>query len=338
MKFIALFLALLLGVPSILAQNEPSIRIVATTTQAADLVTILGGDLIGETIEVTALMGAGVDPHLYRPTESDIAAMNRADAIIYSGLHLEGQFDTVFNALAERGVRIYAMSDPVKAAGYTFGGFTLSEELVDVDDPHFWFDPRNWQLTAEGAAAFLSELLPEHAELFAANYEAYYEHLDLLYAWGNEAMSVVPEEQRVLVTSHDAFQYFGDAFGWEVRGLQGISTEDEAGVADIQDIADFVVEREIPVMFVESSVPPDAIEAVREAVQSGGGQVDIGLKELYSDAMGAPGDFGGTYIGMIAQNVAIVVRSFGYELPEWPEVLEPVLPESLIMLGEEVQP
>lgn len=338
MTFVVLFLALLLGISSVSAQNEPLTRIVATTTQAADLVTILGGDLIGDTIEVTALMGAGVDPHLYRPTESDIAAMNRADAIIYSGLHLEGQFDTVFNALAERGVRIYAMSDPVKAAGYTFGGFTLSEELVDVDDPHFWFDPRNWQLTAEGAAGFLSELLPEHAELFVANYEAYYEQLDLLYTWGNEAMSVVPEEQRVLVTSHDAFQYFGDAFGWEVRGLQGISTEDEAGVADIQDIADFVVEREIPVMFVESSVPPDAIEAVREAVQSGGGQVNIGLKELYSDAMGAPGGFGGTYIGMIAQNVAIVVRSFGYELPEWPEDLEPMLPETLISLGDVVQP
>jgi manganese/zinc/iron transport system substrate-binding protein len=338
MKLVVFLTAALLTLFSAAAQPQEPLRIVATTTQAADLVTILSGDLIGETIEVTALMGAGVDPHLYRPTESDIAAMNRADAIIYSGLHLEGQFDTVFNALAERGVRIYAMSDPVKAAGFTFGGFTLSEELVDVDDPHFWFDPRNWQLTAEGAADFLSELLPEHAETFAANYEAYYEQLDLLYAWGTEAMSVVPEEQRVLVTSHDAFQYFGDAFGWEVRGLQGISTEDEAGVADIQDIADFVVEREIPMMFVESSVPPDAIEAVREAVRDGGGQVDIGLKELYSDAMGAPEDFGGTYIGMIAQNVAIVVRSFGYELPEWPEGLEPVLAESLITLGEEVQP
>lgn len=338
MKLIAVFLALLLGIPSTAAQTEPSIHIVATTTQAADLLTILAGDLIGNTIEVTALMGAGVDPHLYRPTESDIAAMNRADAIIYSGLHLEGQFDTVFNALAERGVRIYAMSDPVKAAGYTFGGFTLSEELVDVDDPHFWFDPRNWQLTAEGAAAFLSELLPEHAETFAVNYDAYYQQLDLLYVWGNQAMGAIPEAQRVLVTSHDAFQYFGDAFGWEVRGLQGISTEDEAGVADIQDIADFVVEREIPVMFVESSVPPDAIEAVREAVQSGRGQVDIGLMELYSDAMGAPGDFGGTYIGMIAQNVAIVVRSFGYALPDWPDDLEPMLPEALTTLDEEVQP
>lgn len=338
MKLVAFLLAALLTLMSAAAQPDPSVSIVATTTQAADLVNILAGDLIGETIEVTALMGAGVDPHLYRPTESDIAAMNRADAIIYSGLHLEGQFDTVFNALAERGVRIYAMSDPVKAAGFTFGGFRLSAELVNVDDPHFWFDPRNWQMTAEGAADFLSELLPEHAGLFAANYEAYYEQLDLLYAWGTEAMSVVPEEQRVLVTSHDAFQYFGDAFGWEVRGLQGISTEDEAGVADIQDIAEFVVEHEIPMMFVESSVPPDAIEAVREAVRDGGGQVDIGLKELYSDAMGAPGDFGGTYIGMIAQNVAIVVRSFGHELPQWPDDLKPVLPESLITLGEEVQP
>lgn len=338
MKLVIFLFAAMLMLSATVAQSDPAVRIVTTTTQAADLVNIIAGDLVGETIEVTALMGAGVDPHLYRPTESDIAAMNRADAIIYSGLHLEGQFDTVFNALAERGVRIYAMSDPIRAAGYTFGGFALSEELVDVDDPHFWFDPRNWQLTAEGAADFLSELLPEHAAAFVSNYEAYHEQLDLLYVWGNEAMQAVPEGQRVLVTSHDAFQYFGDAFGWDVRGLQGISTVGEAGVADIQDIAGFVVEHAIPVMFVESSVPPDAIEAVREAVQSGGGQVNIGLKELYSDAMGAPEDFGGTYIGMIAQNIAIIVRSFGYELPEWPEGLEPMLPESLIALGEETQP
>lgn len=338
MKLVLLFLAALTALTPTPSPSKPPISIVATTTQASDLVTILAGDLIGETIEITALMGAGVDPHLYRPTEANIAAMNRADAIIYSGLHLEGQFDTVFNALAERGVRIYAMSGPVKAAGYTFGGFKLSAELTNVDDPHFWFDPRNWHLTAEGAAKFLSELLPEHADTFTANLEAYSEQLDLLYAWGVEAMAIVPEDQRVLVTSHDAFQYFGDAFGWKVRGLQGISTQDEAGVADIQDIARFVIAHHLPVMFIESSVPPDAIEAVQEAVRAGGGSVEIGLKQLYSDAMGAPSDFGGTYIGMIAQNIAIVVRSFGYELPEWPADLQLELPAELITLGDEVQP
>lgn len=337
MKFILVLAAWLAASTTVLGQSPQPLRIVTTTTQATDLITILSAGLPDGALQITPLMGAGVDPHLYKPTEADIAAMSAADAIVYSGLHLEGQFDTVFNALSERGVQIYALSTPVKEAGYAFGGFRLSDELVNVDDPHFWFDPRNWQLTAEGAEAFLSALLPEHAERFAANLDVYNQQLTLLYEWATAAMGAVPETQRVLVTSHDAFQYFGDALGWDVRGLQGISTEDEAGVADIQDIAAFVTERGIPVMFIESSVPPDAIEAVHEAVSAGGGSVEIGLKELYSDAMGAPDDFGGTYVGMIAQNVSIVIRSFGYDLPHWPDGLEPELPAWLVALGEEVQ-
>lgn len=314
------------------AQNAEPVKIVTTTTQATDLVKILLGDLVGTEVELTALMGAGVDPHLYKPTESDIAAMGEADAIFYSGLHLEGQFDAVFSALSERGVTIYAIATPVKEQGFTFGGFTLSEELVDVDDPHFWFDPRNWQLATAGAAEALSGLLPDHAEAIATQAEAYIADLQMLYDWSVEAMSGVPEEKRVLITSHDAFNYFGDALGWEVRGLQGLSTQDEAGVADIQSIAEFVTERGIPVMFVESSVPPDAIEAVRESVTEGGGSVSIAPRHLYSDAMGAPDDFGGTYIGMFAENVAVIVVSFGYELPAWPDGLLPELPEELLTL------
>ncbi len=313
------------------AQDEV-LNIVTTTTQATDLVTILAGDLVGESVQITGLMGAGVDPHLYKPTESDIAAMNAADLVIYSGLHLEGQFDEVFQALGQRNIRTYAVSDPVKDAGFIIGGFRLSEELTDVDDPHFWFDPRNWQLTTEGVLEVLAEVDPDHAAVYQANAEAYIAQLDLLYNWGVEAMSEVPEEQRVLVTSHDAFQYFGAAFGWEVRGLQGISTVAEAGVADVQDIASFVVERDIPVMFVESSVPPDAIEAVQEAVNAEGGEVGLGIRSLYSDAMGAPETFGGTYIGMIAENVITILQSFGYEVPAWPEDLEPVLPADLLEL------
>ena len=156
----------------------------------------------------------------------------------------------------------------------------------------------------------------------------------MLFNWAFDAMQQVPEGQRVLVTSHDAFQYFGSAFGWAVRGLQGISTQDEAGVSDVQEIADFVVQNEIPVMFVESSVPPDAIEAVQEAVQSQGFDVGIGVRELYSDAMGAPGDFGGTYIGMIAQNVITVLQSYGYEIPAWPDDLQPSIPDALLAGGE----
>lgn len=328
-RIIVVVIAVLTLVGAVSAQDEP-LKVVATTTQAADLVAILAGDAV----ELTALMGAGVDPHLYKPTEADIVAMNRADLVVYSGLHLEGQFDAVFEALGERNIRIYALSAPVKRAGFTIGGFDLSEELTNVDDPHFWFDPRNWQLSVTGLAETLAEMDPKNAERYLANAESYNEQLDMLFAWADEALRQVPPEQRTLVTSHDAFQYFGAAFGWKVRGLQGISTEDEAGVADIQSIAQFVAENEIPVMFVESSVPPDAIEAVQEAVNANGGDVGIGVRELFSDAMGEPNSFGGTYVGMIATNVITILQSYGYPIPEWPEGLEPTPPDELLAMNE----
>jgi manganese/zinc/iron transport system substrate-binding protein len=310
------------------------LKIVTTTTQATDLTTIIAGELVGQRVQITPLMGAGVDPHLYKPTEADIQAMNQADLVIYSGLHLEGQFDRVFDALGQRAVRVYALADPVKAAGYIIGGFDLSDELTGVDDPHFWFDPRNWQIAAEGLAQVLSQTDPDHAEIYTANAAAYSADLDLIYEWALDAMSQVPESQRVLVTSHDAFQYFGDAFGWQVRGLQGISTEDEAGVADVQAIAQFVTDNRIPVIFVESSVPPNAIRAVQEAVNANGGEVRIGVRELYSDAMGDPGTFAGTYIGMIGENVLTILQSYQLagielEIPGWPDALEPVMPAEL---------
>jgi len=305
-------------------------EIVATTTQAGDVVTILAGDLDGGEVQITRLMGAGVDPHLYRPTEEDIEAMNQADMIVYSGLNLEGQFDAVFEALGERGVVTYALSEPVADAGFTIGGFDLSDDLQDVDDPHFWFDPRNWQLAVDGLSAVMGQADPDNATFYAENAADYIDQLDLLYEWGLEALAQVPEEQRVVISSHDAFQYFGDAFDWDVRGLQGISTESEAGVADIQAIADFVVERQIPVMFIESSVPPDAIEAVREAVEAQGFDVRLGVRELYSDAMGDPETFGGTYIGMIAENIITILQSFEVEIPEWPDDLRPEPPVELL--------
>lgn len=308
------------------AQGADRLMVVATTTQVADALAIIGG----EHIDVTGLMGAGVDPHLYQPTEANIAAMNGADAVFYSGLNLEGQFGTVFRALGERNIRVFAVSDPVKQAGFTIGGFDLSEELTNVDDPHFWFDPRNWQMSVTAMAEELGKLDPAHADEYLANAEAYNAQLNLLFEWATEAMSQIPEEQRVLVTSHDAFNYFGQAFGWQVRGLQGLSTEDEAGVADVQELVDFVIERDIPVMFIESSVPPNAIESVQEAARARGHNIGIGVRELYSDAMGAPDSFGGTYVGMLAENVITILQSFAVEIPDWPEGLEPVPPLELL--------
>ena len=322
---VLLLTGLLAASGSLAAQDDARPLVVATTTQARDALEIVAG----ERIELIGLMGAGVDPHLYRPTEADVRAMNRADAIFYNGLHLEGQFGDVLGALGERDVLVVALSDPVKKAGYTIGGFALSEAYSDVDDPHFWFDPRNWQLSIAYLAEQLALLDPAGAEVYEQRAADYNLQLDLLFDWAGEAMAAVPQEQRVLVTSHDAFQYFGQAFGWEVRGLQGLSTEDEAGVADVQALVDFVIERDIPVLFVESSVPPNAIESVREGAAAQGHDIGVGLRELYSDAMGAPEDFGGSYVGMLAENVSTILQSWGLALPPWPDKLLQALPEDL---------
>ncbi|MFP4425921.1 MAG: metal ABC transporter solute-binding protein, Zn/Mn family [Spirochaetaceae bacterium] len=314
-------------------RQDDLFRIVATTTQAADLLEILT-DGVAE-VELTALMGPGVDPHLYQPTEGDISAMNAADMVVYSGLHLEGQFDTVFEALREQEVLIYALSAPVKRAGFVIGAFDEELSQLGSDDPHFWFDPRNWEVTTRDLAETLASVDPEGAARYTANAEAYAEQLSLLYDWADRGMRTVPGGQRYLVTSHDAFQYFGAAFGWRMAAIQGISTEDEAGVGDVQQTVDFVIENEIPVLFVESSIPSNTIEAVQEAIEAEGGEVSLGVRELYSDAMGEPGTFGGTFVGMIAENVLTILHSYrcagvNLEIPDWPEGLAPEPPEELI--------
>ena len=314
------------------AVGEDGRNIVATTTQAADLVRILSQGVDG--VAVTALMGAGVDPHLYQPTESDIVAMNQAEMVVYSGLHLEGQFDAVFAALAEQGIAIYPLSRPVKDAGFIIGGFDLSDRLTNVDDPHFWFDPRNWQLTAADLAETLAAFDPSKAEMYRANGAAYIEQLQLLYDWADAGLGSVAEGQRYLVTSHDAFQYFGAAFGWRMQAIQGLSTEGEAGVGDIQETVDFVIDNDIPVLFVESSIPPDTIEAVIEAARAQGAIVRIGLRELFGDAMGEPGRFGGAYVGMLARNALTIMQSYqcmgvAVDIPPWPAGLQPRPPDEL---------
>ena len=335
MKHLAVLLCLLslLMVPGGGAAQDDRLRIVATTTQANDLIHILSEGL--DHIHITGLMGAGVDPHLYQPTESDVVAMNNAEMVIYSGLHLEGQFDTIFAALGEQGIMTYALGEPVKAAGFIIGGFDLSESLLNVDDPHFWFDPRNWEVTVQDLADSLAVFDPDSADVYQANAAAYIEQLQLLYDWANAGMRSIDEAQRYLVTSHDAFQYFGAAFGWQMQAIQGLSTEDEAGVGDIQATVDFVINSEIPVLFVESSIPPDTIEAVIAAVQAQGRDVRIGLRELFGDAMGVPGAFGGTYVGMLAQNALTIMQSYqcmgvAVDILDWHEDLSPKPPAELL--------
>jgi len=314
------------------AADNSKLHIVATTTQAADLTRILSEGL--DSVQIKALMGAGVDPHLYQPTESDIVALNEAELLVYSGLQLEGQFDRLFAALSERGIRTVALSAPVQSAGYLISGYELSERLVDVDDPHFWFDPRNWQLSALHLAQVLAELDRTHAATYHANAARYSQQLDLFFDWAEGGLRSIDASQRYLVTSHDAFQYFGAAFGWQMQAIQGLSTEDEAGVGDIQQTVDFIIAQDIPVLFVESSVPPDTIEAVIAALRAQGKTARLGLRELYGDAMGAPDAFDGTYIGMLAHNALTILQSYrcmgvDVTIADWPDELEPQPPDEL---------
>lgn len=328
LRWILVLALLLMALPMANVGAQSKLRVVATTTQAADLARILAGDRI----ELTALMGAGVDPHLYKPTESDIRAMNEAQLVIYNGLDLEGQFETVFEALGQRNVRTYALSTPVEAAGFVLEAQPILGKPAGAPDPHFWFDPRNWQLATEGLAKVLGEEDPANAEFYAANAKEYLAQLEKLFNWAQSAMTdaAIPEDKRILVTSHDAFQYFGETIGWRVSAIQGISTQAEASVADIQAVADIVVKEGIHVIFVETSVPRNTIEAVVAAVKAKGGDVRIGVRDLYSDAMDAPNTFGGTYTGMIAHNVITILQSFGYSVPALPEDVTPPLPAELL--------
>jgi manganese/zinc/iron transport system substrate-binding protein len=270
-----------------------TIDLVATTSMIADLSRIVGGDRVS----VIGLMGPGIDPHLYKASEGDVTRMAGADLILYNGLHLEGKMTEIFEQMKRRDIATFALGDGVDEAAYL-----ESPNFAGNYDPHLWFDVSNWAEMTRYTAQVLAELDPAHAADYRANAEAYLEELEALDVYVRTQAESVPTAQRVLITSHDAFGYFGRAYGFEVMGLQGISTASEAGTADVQRLVDFIVEREIPAIFVESSVSPRGIEAVRAAVRARGADVQIG-GTLYGDALGNPGTLEGTYLGMVRYNI-----------------------------------
>lgn len=271
---------------------DREINVIATTGMIADAVRNVGGDRV----DVTGLMGPGVDPHLYRPTASDVSALENADIIFYNGLELEGRMTDIF-------VRM-AASKPTVAVAAELPEDRLQEppEFDGKFDPHVWFDVDLWLLTIQVVQDALTELDPGSADLYQENAANYMAELRELDSYVQEQIDTIPEAGRVLITAHDAFGYFGLRYGVEVIGLQGTSTAAEAGAADVQDLAELIVERQIKAIFVESSVPRATIEAVQSAVESQGHEVAIG-GELFSDAMGADGTPEGTYIGMVRHNV-----------------------------------
>ncbi|EQB38427.1 hypothetical protein M948_07545 [Virgibacillus sp. CM-4] len=286
------------GSEEIQGSEDKPVEIVTTTAQIGDITKNIGGELV----EVNSLMGPGVDPHLYKAVQGDIQNMTSADIIFYNGLHLEGQMGEIFEEMKKEKPTI-----PV-AERIPEDTLLADPDSPDVSDPHVWFDINLWKYAAEAVRDGLIELDPSNEETYVKNTEAYLEELDKLNEYAMDRFEEIPEESRVLVTAHDAFNYFGEAYGFEVLGLQGLSTESDYGVNDIQRIIDVLVERNIKGVFVESSVSERSINAVVEGAKEEGHDVSIG-GELYSDAMGEEGTEEGTYIGMFRHNVETIVES-----------------------------
>jgi len=278
------------------------LNIVATTGMIADMAMVIGGD----NVKVKGLMGPGVDPHLYKASAGDVALLSKADMIFYNGLHLEGKMSEIFEQMNSRGIETVAVSD-----GIDRSDLLTPPEFKGNHDPHIWFDVTLWMSTVGSVRNALIEKDPENAPQYNKNAESYLVALSELNDYVKERANSLPEDKRVLITAHDAFNYFGRGYGFEVKGLQGISTDSEAGTADVQELAAIIVERRIPAVFIESSVPPRYIEAVQAAVKSKGFDVKIG-GELFSDAMGSPGTPEGNYIGMVRHNINTIVDALGH--------------------------
>jgi len=273
-----------------------TVRVVATIGMVGDAAARVGGSRV----EVETLMGPGIDPHLYKASEGDLRRLERADIIFYGGLHLEAKMADVFERITgERTTTAVSESVPKRH-------LLAPAEFEGAYDPHVWFDVQLWMHAVEAIRDTLAERDPGSAGLYRRNAAAYLSELEELDEYVRAQARRVPEERRVLITAHDAFNYFGRAYGFEVRGLQGISTASEAGAGDVKALARFIAARRIPAIFVESSVSPRTIQAVREAVRARGFDVRVG-GSLFSDAMGDPGTPEGTYVGMVRHNVDTIV-------------------------------
>lgn len=279
--------------------SKDKLNIVATTTMLADLVSSIGG----ERVTVNGLMGPGIDPHLYQASAGDVSLMQKADVVVYNGLHLEGKMGEIFENLSNQGSAVICIEK-----GLDESSLLAWENDSSIHDPHIWFDVSLWKDAAKTVAIGLTDADPNGKAEYVANLDTYLKELDETDTYIRSRADELAEEQRVLVTAHDAFQYFGKAYGFEVRGLQGISTDAEAGTADVSELANFIVERQIKAIFVESSVPPKTIEALQAAVKAKGFDVSIG-GELYSDSLGDAKSEADTYILTVKANIDTIVNA-----------------------------
>ena len=303
----ALALVTCLGAPGAArAQADEPLHVVATTGMIADVVR----NVAGEHANVTQLMGQGVDPHLYKATRSDVTAMLRADMVFYNGLLLEGKLTDALVRVATSGRPVHAVTELVEES------YLLEPpEFQGLYDPHLWMDPSAWARAVEAVRDQLIEHDPAHADAYRANADAYLAELERLDAYAQQVLASVPPERRILVTAHDAFNYLGRRYGFEVQGIQGLSTESEAGLKRVEELVDLLVERSIPAVFFETTIPERSVRALIAGAADRGHEVEIG-GALFSDAMGAPGTYEGTYIGMIDHNVTTIARALGGTTPD----------------------
>lgn len=287
------------------AQAGKPLNVVATTGMIADIVRSVGG----ERVRVSQLMGEGVDPHLYKATRADITAMLGADVVFYNGLLLEGKLSDALVRIATAGKPVFAVTELMdesallQAAG-SDGHF----------DPHVWMDPQAWMKAVEVVRDKLSQRDAAGAVSYRDNAAKLQGDIAALDQYAERVLSSVPTERRVLVTAHDAFNYFGRRYGFEVLGIQGISTESEAGLKQIEHLVGVLVERNIPAVFIESTIPERSVRALIAGAKAKGRAVAVG-GELFSDAMGKPGTYEGTYVGMIDHNVTTIARALGADAP-----------------------
>ncbi|MBY0113924.1 MAG: zinc ABC transporter substrate-binding protein [Phycisphaerales bacterium] len=300
---LALLLATLTASCSLAGEKPTKLRAVATVGMLTDAVRKIGGDRV----EVTGLMGEGVDPHLYKASPGDLRLLSQADIVFGVGLHLEGRMVDALEKLGRtRRVVLIGESLPHDSLRLLGG---------DTHDPHIWFDVSLWSKALDAAEAGLIAADPSGADTYKKNAAAYKAELATLHDWVKAQIARIPQPQRVLVTAHDAFGYFSRAYSIEVLAIQGVSTDSEASLRDINALVDTLVARKIPAVFVESSVPRKTIDALREGAASKGHPISVG-GELFSDAMGKDGTDEGTYIGMVKHNVNAIVHALAPNAPE----------------------
>jgi len=300
MKRFLFFLIALLAFAGCKIRSEKdgkTIRIVCSTSIIRDCVQ----EIVGDSIEVKSLMGPGIDPHGYNPRPSDISLLNNATVVIYNGLHLEGKMVELFEGLGKRKTVLSV------ASGISRKDLIMTDASAGTVDPHIWFDTESW---LDGLAEVVNDLCrkyPEHAVKFRANFKSFSKKVNDQHLLLKQELLQVPAEQRVLITSHDAFHYFGRSFGVRVKALQGISTTQEPGVRDVVNLVTFIVDHKIKALFIEHSVSPKAIRTVMESCAKKGHPVTIG-GTLYSDALGDAKSPGGTYLAMLQHNVSTIIK------------------------------